>query len=420
MPMASRVLQLVLVAPLLVLLSLTIAIEAASTSNDITGRSPAPSQSVFSLDDYGAVGDGTNDDTQALASAWNAACSSSQPATVLVPGGKCYLLKLITLAGPCKSSSVAVSVQGTLVASPDRSDWSEDDTRHWIVFRRVDKLTVNGGGTVDGNGEAWWKYSCKINKALPCKDAPTALSFHDCTNLRVTGLNFLNSQQIHMSIEDSTNVVLSRLTITAPETSPNTDGIHITRSQDVQVTNCKIKTGDDCISIEDGTRNLYVSKVTCGPGHGISIGSLGDDNSRAEVSGITIDTVQLYGTTNGARIKTYQGGSGYAKDIKFQNMIMYKVKNPIIIDQYYCDSARPCKEQESAVEVSNVIFNNIRGTTATKDAIKMNCSKNVPCHDITLKNINLKTEGGKDATESTCQNAEWRKFGIVLPQPCTA
>ncbi|KAK3148998.1 hypothetical protein QOZ80_3AG0211540 [Eleusine coracana subsp. coracana] len=166
MPMASRVLQLVLVAPLLVLLSLTIAIEAASTSNDITGRSPAPSQSVFSLDDYGAVGDGTNDDTQALASAWNAACSSSQPATVLVPGGKCYLLKLITLAGPCKSSSVAVSVQGTLVASPDRSDWSEDDTRHWIVFRRVDKLTVNGGGTVDGNGEAWWKYSCKINKAL--------------------------------------------------------------------------------------------------------------------------------------------------------------------------------------------------------------------------------------------------------------
>ncbi|GJN22930.1 hypothetical protein PR202_gb10539 [Eleusine coracana subsp. coracana] len=99
---------------------------------------------------------------------------------------------------------------------------------------------------------------------------------------------------------------------------------------------------------------------------------------------------------------------------------MYKVKNPIIIDQYYCDSARSCEEQESAVEVSNVIFKNIRGTTATKDAIKMNCSQNVPCHDITLQNIDLKTEGGKDATESTCQNAEWRKFGIVLPQPCTA
>ena len=103
--------------------------------------------------------------------------------------------------------------------------------------------------------------------------------------------------------------------------------------------------GDDCISIENGTHNLHVSKVVCGPGHGISIGSLGDDGSRAEVSGITIDSVQLHGTTNGARIKTYQGGSGYARDIAFQNMVMSGVRNPIIIDQNYCDKAKPCREQ---------------------------------------------------------------------------
>jgi len=177
--------------------------------------------------------------------------------------------------------------------------------------------------------------------------------------------------------------------------------------------------GDDCMSIENGTHDLHVSKVVCGPGHGISIGSLGDDNSRAEVSGITIDSVQLYGTTNGARIKTYQGGSGYAKDITFQNMVMYDVKNPIIIDQNYCDKAKPCEAQGSAVEVSNVVFKNIRGTTTTKDAIKMNCSKNVPCQDITLQNINLKMQHGKGNTQSTCQNAKWRKSGTVLPQPCT-
>ena len=154
--------------------------------------------------------------------------------------------------------------------------------------------------------------------------------------------------------------------------------------------------GDDCISIENGTHNLHVSKVVCGPGHGISIGSLGDDGSRAEVSGITIDSVQLYGTTNGARIKTYQGGSGYARDIAFQNMVMGGVRNPIIIDQNYWDKAKPCREQgSSAVEVSNVVFRNIRGTSTTKDAIKLSCSKNAPCHGITLQNIDLKMEGGK-------------------------
>ncbi|XP_062209053.1 polygalacturonase ADPG2-like [Phragmites australis] len=437
--MASRKLQPVFLAPLLALLFFSSALEAAGNGNGTSadgarsssssangadagprGRSLASSQNaLFSLDSYGARGDGRHDDTQALAKAWKAACASPRHAVVLVPRGKRYLLKLVSLSGPCKSS-VVVAVQGTLVASPNRADWGDKDRRHWIVFRGVNKLTVNGGGTIDGNGDKWWQHSCKINKALPCNEAPTALSFHYCTNLKVEDLKIVNSQQIHMSIEDCTTVQLARLSITAPGTSPNTDGIHITRSKDVQVTNCKIKTGDDCMSIEDGTHNLHVSKVVCGPGHGFSIGSLGDDNSRAEVSGITIDTVQLYGTTNGARIKTYQGGSGYAKDITFQNMILYNVKNPIIIDQNYCDKAKPCKAQGSAVEVSNVVFNNIRGTTITKDAIKLNCSKNVPCHGIALKNIDLKMEGGKGATESTCQNAKWRKSGTVLPQPCTA
>jgi polygalacturonase len=286
------------------------------------------------------------------------------------------------------------------------------------VIQGVTGLTVTGGGTINGNGDIWWKNSCKTNKALPCTTAPTALSFHRCNNLKVDNLKIVNSQQIHVSVEDCTNVQLARLSITAPSTSPNTDGIHITRSTDVQVRDCVIKTGDDCMSIEDGTHNLLVTKVVCGPGHGISIGSLGDDNSRAEVSGITVDSVQLYGTTNGVRIKTWQGGSGYAKGITFQNIIMDKVQNPIIIDQNYCDSAKPCKSQESAVEVSNVVFKNIRGTTISKDAIKLSCSKNLPCSGIALQDIDLKLQGGKGDTESTCQNAKWRKSGNVVPLPC--
>ena len=69
------------------------------------------------------------------------------------------------------------------------------------------------------------------------------MSFHYCTNLKVDNLKIVNSQQIHMSVEDCANVQLAKLSITAPGTSPNTDGIHITRSKDVWVTDCKIKTG---------------------------------------------------------------------------------------------------------------------------------------------------------------------------------
>lgn len=56
-------------------------------------------------------------------------------------------------------------------------------------------------------------------------------------------LKIVNSQQIHMSVEDCAGVQLARLSITAPGTSPNTDGIHVTRSKGVQITDCVIKTG---------------------------------------------------------------------------------------------------------------------------------------------------------------------------------
>ncbi|KAM0927854.1 hypothetical protein ACQ4PT_002109 [Festuca glaucescens] len=351
-------------SPLLALLLLSVC-DASSSAEDTDG-SPEGTSVVFSIDNYGARGDGKHDDTQALAKAWNGACSSSRPAVLIIPNGKSYLLKSTIISGPC-NSTVVFMVKGTLVAPPTRSDWTENNIRHWIMFQGISDLTVTGGGAIN---------------------------------------------------EDCTNVQLTRLSITAPGTSPNTDGIHITRSKDVQVRDCVIKTGDDCMSIEDGTHNLHVTKVVCGPGHGISIGSLGDDNSRAEVFGITIDSVQLYGTTNGARIKTWQGGSGFAKDITFQNIIMDNVQNPIIIDQNYCDSSKPCKDQESAVEISNIVFKNIRGTTPSKDAIKLSCNKNAPCSDIFLENIELKLEGGKGNTESTCQNAKWRKSGNVVPSPC--
>lgn len=46
--------------------------------------------------------------------------------------------------------------------------------------------------------------------------------------------------------------------------------------------------------------------MDCGPGHGISIGSLGKDNTRACVSNITVRDTKIHDTMNGVRIKTWQ------------------------------------------------------------------------------------------------------------------
>lgn len=65
-------------------------------------------------------------------------------------------------------------------------------------------------------------------------------------------------------------------------------------------------TGDDCVSIQTGCSNIDVHNVNCGPGHGISIGSLGKDNTKACVSKITVRDVTMHDTMTGVRIKTWQ------------------------------------------------------------------------------------------------------------------
>jgi hypothetical protein len=67
-----------------------------------------------------------------------------------------------------------------------------------------------------------------------------------------------------------------------------------------------------------------------------SVGSLGKYPSLNGVTNVTVKGVSFTGTDNGVRIKTWQGGKGFAKGLTFENIRMDNVRNPIIIDQYYC------------------------------------------------------------------------------------
>ncbi|RLM98685.1 hypothetical protein C2845_PM06G28710 [Panicum miliaceum] len=449
MAMASR--TLLATACLLVLLLLTLGgalVEArrpwprwphreVAPSYGLSTTADAPESSsvdgyatTFDVGSFGAAGDGKTDDTAAFQNAWALACSSAQPAVVLVPAGRSYLLKETSLSGPCKSR-VTFRLDGTLVAPEDKSGWGKQGSLpRWIIFRGVDGLTVTGEGAMDGRGEASWKNSGRTNHAMPCTIAPLALTFASCDRLVVEGISLLNAPQIHLWVELCRDVTLSRLTIASPGDSPENDGIHVARSDGVRILGARIEAGDDCLSVVTGTTNLYATSIECGPGHGISIGSLGRGNTRAEVSNVTVNGAHVSGTMFGARIKTWQGGSGFVRGIKFLNMAMDRVKNPILIDQNYCTTPHPSnttacdhqQSQSSAVQVSDVVFSNIRGTTVARDAIRLHCSQAFPCRDVVLRDIDLKTTGDseKNAATSTCDNAQLGVSSSVSPTPCSS
>jgi len=54
---------------------------------------------------------------------------------------------------------------------------------------------------------------------------------------------FKDAQQMHVSFEGCFNVIASNLIIRAPGDSPNTDGIHVADTQNIEISNADIGTG---------------------------------------------------------------------------------------------------------------------------------------------------------------------------------
>lgn len=96
-----------------------------------------------------------------------------------------------------------------------------------------------------------------------------SITFNWVNDGLISGLKSINSQLMHVVVNSCKNVIVRNIVIIAPDLSPNTDGIHVQGSTGVTITSCSIKTGDDCISIGPGTRNLWMEKIQCGPGHGV-------------------------------------------------------------------------------------------------------------------------------------------------------
>ncbi|KAF3453693.1 hypothetical protein FNV43_RR04134 [Rhamnella rubrinervis] len=397
---------------LALILGLACAIFACSKSNE--------DAICFDVMDYGAVCDGTTDDSQAFFKAWNAACSSETENPSIIIPKQTFLVNPVVFRGPCKAKNINFLILGRVLAPDSPQAWEGLDPSQWLVFHGVSGLRVSGSGLIDGRGNGWWEQSCRDHPDLEgCTSlAPTALNLISCKRSSLKDIHFVNSSQTHVLIMGCDGMDIGNLMIQAPEISPNTDGIHIQASNDVIISNITVGTGDDCISIGDSTSNIYISNVGCGPGHGISIGSLGKSGNMVQVENIHVSKVYLKGTTNGVRIKTWQVGKGYVRGVTFKDLYFDSVENPIIIDQNYCNIRGACKELQSGVHISDVVFINFYGTSSTDVAINLNCSRSVACTEILLKSIQLTSASIGHTLTSNCTNAFGYTFGMVQPQPC--
>ncbi|XP_059663863.1 exopolygalacturonase-like [Cornus florida] len=347
---------------------------------------------VYDVTKFGAKPNA--DIRQALLTAWRMACGTRTASTIIIPAAT-FSLSQILLQGPC-GAPIGIELKGILKAPP----LNQIKADAWVVFQKVDRLSLSGGGTFDGMGAEAWK-TCVPKKKCPPR--PSGVRLNYVNNSMINDITSKDPKMFHITVFGGTNVTFQRLTIVAPEDSRNTDGLHIARTSNIKVLDSKIGTGDDCISFGDGAQNIHIEKVKCGPGHGISIGSLGKYPSEQPVSGITVKDCTLTRTMYGARIKTWRGSPpSTASDIRFDGITMDNVANPIIIDQEYCDARFKCPAKPpSKVKISKVSFKNIKGSSKTPAAVKLLCSKDVPCENVEFGDIELTHNGGPAKSEIT-------------------
>ncbi|KAH0699266.1 polygalacturonase-like [Solanum tuberosum] len=379
----------------------------------LINSSLAANTNIYNVQNYGAKSDGKTDSSKAFLNAWAAACASTSPATINVPSGK-YLIHNAYFNGQtCKSKAITIHIDGTLLAPSDYNVIGNDE--NWIKFEKVNGISIYGG-TFDGQGAALW--ACKKSKNKKCPDGTTALTFYNSNNIIMSGVTVQNSQKFQILVDGCHNVKLQGMKVLAQGNSKNTDGIHVKLSSGVSIVNSQIGTGDDCVSIGPGTSNLWIEGIACGPGHGISIGSLGWKEQELGVQNVTIKTVTFTGTTNGVRVKTWaRPSNGFVRNILFQHIVMVNVQNPIIIDQNYCPNHdESCPQQSSGIKISDVTYQDIHGTSATKVAVKLDCSTTNPCSGIVLEDLNLSYQNQQ--TEASCVNARGRVSGLQKPTNC--
>ncbi|KAE8710667.1 Polygalacturonase [Hibiscus syriacus] len=316
---------------------------------------------------------------------------------------------LNTDLSPCKAP-IKLQLEGNVKAPADPKAFK---VPKWVSFLHIENFKLFGGGAFDGQGTTSYKRE-GYEKHDFCSNLPINVRLDFLTNAMVQGITLRDSKQFHANVLGCKNITFEHVTVSAPKDSPNTDGIHIGRSDEVKIIDTDIKTGDDCISIGDGAKNLDITGVTCGPGHGIRIGSLGKFANEEPVEGIKVSKCTLTDTSNGVRIKTWAGEfPGTSSDMHFEDITVKNVSCPVLIDQKYCPWNKCKMDAESNVKLSNISFKNIHGMAALLEVVKLVCSGIFPCENLELADIDITFSGPDGPAKSKTMQAQAAALDLV-------
>jgi polygalacturonase len=340
-------------------------------------QAPAFPQRDFFITNFGAVGDGSSDASEAIALAIEA-CSAAGGGRVVVGEG-------VYLTGPIHLRSnvnLHVAENATLRFSRDTERYLPAVFTRWegmelmnysplIYAFEQENVAVTGAGTLDGNADErfWWPWKGQeehgwvagepeqsdarnrlqvmVEAGLPVKERlfgdgdylrPSFVQPYRCRNILVEGVTIVNSPMWEIHPVLCTNVTVRGVRVETH--GPNNDGCNPESCRDVLIEDCYFDTGDDCIALKSGrnadgrrldtpVENVIIQNCTMRDGHGgVVIGS--------EISGgarnIFVRNCQMSSPNldRALRIKTNSVRGGVVEHIYMRDVEVGEVSDAVV------------------------------------------------------------------------------------------
>lgn len=320
---------------------------------------------TLNVRDFGAKGDGVQDDTRFIQAAVMACPKDGR---VLIPVG-IYRIGSLFLKDNLR---LELDKGAVLSAMTDRSEYpvfpgliqgydeeSEYNLGTWegnplpmfsaiITGVNVRNVVLYGQGMIEGNAsyaeDNWWFDAKKKRGAF----RPRMIFLNHCEHVTVQGITVQNSPSWNIHPYFSDHLRFIDLRVLNPKDSPNTDGLDPESCKDVEIVGIYFSLGDDCIALKSGKiymgakyktpcEDVMIRQCCMRDGHGsITIGS----EMAGGVKNLTVRDCLFLHTDRGLRIKTRRGRGRDAviDGILFENIRMDHVMTPFVINCFYfCD-----------------------------------------------------------------------------------
>ena len=379
---------------------------------------------VYDVMKYGAMGNGVNDDANAIQTAIDA-CSNAGGGDVVFAANHTFL------SGPVQLKSnvhIVLETNSVWKANPDESIYrksafgkNEGEGMMWIWAKDIENLSFSGHGTIHGNGIQFMgrelSDSYELKPVTTFDPRPHVLTLIGVKNLSIRDITIREGAYWTVHLIGCDGAVVDGISLLNNLKIRNGDGIDLDHSKNVRIANCHITSGDDAICFKN--RREYEEYGSC---HDIVVTNcvmesrsctvkLGSENMDS-IYNVTIDNCVIKGSNRGLGIQNRDEGT--VTNVVFSNIILdcrlwsdvwWGKAEPIYITSYprangnHKDANWRFPKGQTVGkcgEVSHIYFNNIYATSENGCFIGGDTRDKV--HDIYLNNIhlNLKKTTGYD------------------------